>query len=85
MVDPIETLTGNTEATATGIEATEPGMPCAVTKRETQAGTPSETTLDIPIPKIPVTPDLSSTPRNMNVFRQEYMLVLKTILCWVHQ
>ena len=71
MVDPIETLTGNTEATATGIEATEPGILCAVTERETQPGTSREIMLNITIPKVPVTPDLSSTPRNMNIFHQE--------------
>ena len=70
MSDPEETILGNTESTAPGIESTAPRIPCTGIKRETKPGTPRETTLEIPISTMPGTPDPSFTPRNMKCFHQ---------------
>ena len=48
MSDPAETLPGNTKATAPGIKAKAPGIPCVGTERANKPGTPRKKTLYIP-------------------------------------
>ena len=63
-----EVTLGNTESIAQVTKATELLILCVGTKRATKPVTPRETTLDIPISTISVTPDPSYTPRYMKNF-----------------